>query len=429
MYPLRFLLLVSCVLAWSCGQQAGRRSSSPSIGEAFAGPATLPLRQEIAPNSSTATTVKHGDRLEVLQIRRRFVRVRTAAGLEGWTDVKQLLSAQQMGELRQLSGYAAKLPSQGAAKALDVLNMHARPNRQSPSFYQISEGKLVDVLAHKVTPRNATEPVAPLVPPRPKVVRKKKERRQRGATLAIPAPQPPGVPDNWLALSKSNVPPPSPAEIAAAERKRAEEERLHPVKLEDWLLVRTPDKKAGWVLSRMISMAIPDEVAQYSEGQHLTSYFSLGTVDDDGQTKHHWIWTTASKNALPCDFDGFRVFIWSRRRHRYETVYRERDLVGYYPISIHRVPITLNKKPAEAPGFSIVAEGEDGKPYRYTYWFDPSRVRLLSKDPVVRPQDPASGAGAPEFQPTSGQSAPVTELSWWSKLKARLFKSKTEGRS
>ena len=34
--------------------------------------------------------------------------------------------------------------------------------------------------------------------------------------------------------------------------------------MEDWNLIRTKDGKAGWVLSRMLVMAIPDEVAQYS---------------------------------------------------------------------------------------------------------------------------------------------------------------------
>ena len=58
-----------------------------------------------------------------------------------------------------------------------------------------------------------------------------------------------------------------------------------PIPLEDWYLVRTKDGKAGWVLSRMVSMAIPDEVAQYAEGHRITSYFSLGKVDDDGVQK------------------------------------------------------------------------------------------------------------------------------------------------
>ena len=92
------------------------RRRKPSTGIAYAGPAALNLRSDLGAKSQTVATVKHGDRLEVLETRRRFVKVRTAAGIEGWTDVNELLSERQMADLRLLAASAAKLPSQGAAK-------------------------------------------------------------------------------------------------------------------------------------------------------------------------------------------------------------------------------------------------------------------------------------------------------------------------
>ena len=65
--------------------------------------------------------------------------------------------------------------------------------------------------------------------------------------------------------------------------------------MDDWSLVRTPDGKAGWVLTRPLSMAIPDEVAQYAEGHRITSYFALGQVHDDDVVKNNWLWTTITK--------------------------------------------------------------------------------------------------------------------------------------
>jgi len=70
-----------------------RPPHAPAVGEAFVGPATLKIRSDIPLQSSTVTTVKHGDRLEILQSRRRFLRVRTPSGAEGWTDERQLLAA------------------------------------------------------------------------------------------------------------------------------------------------------------------------------------------------------------------------------------------------------------------------------------------------------------------------------------------------
>src|ERR1022692_4560745 len=85
------------------------------VGEAFVGPATLKIRGDIPLQSSTVTTVKHGDRLEILQTRRRFLRVRTPSGAEGWTDERQLLASGDMDSLRDLNARAARLPSQGVA--------------------------------------------------------------------------------------------------------------------------------------------------------------------------------------------------------------------------------------------------------------------------------------------------------------------------
>jgi len=139
------------------------------------------------------------------------------------------------------------------------------------------------------------------------------------------------------------------------------------VPLDDWSLVRTSDGKVGWVLSRMLVMSIPDEVAQYSEGRRITAYFSLGTVQDEDKTRHHWVWTTLSDNLAPYDFDSFRVFVWSLRRHRYETAYIERNLKGYYPVEAVPVETQYNKKPIAAQGFAVITEGAGGVLYRRTF--------------------------------------------------------------
>ncbi len=119
-------------------------------------------------------------------------------------------------------------------------------------------------------------------------------------------------------------------------KKRLQESRKNPAKpvMEDWSLVRTESNQVGWVLSHNLMMSIPDEVAQYANGKHITSYFDLGAVNDEkrGQ-KHNWLWTTASE-LQNFDFDSWRVFLWNRRRHRYETSYRQRDLEGYFPVEV-----------------------------------------------------------------------------------------------
>src|SRR4249919_3974013 len=135
---------VAAALLWlgGCGKSDPPRA--PVVGEAFVGPATLKIRSDIPLQSSSVATVKHGDRLEILQTRRRFLRVRTPSGAEGWTDERQLLAASDMTALKELTAHAAKLPSQGVATTYGSLNIHTQPIVSSPSFLQLKENDKFD---------------------------------------------------------------------------------------------------------------------------------------------------------------------------------------------------------------------------------------------------------------------------------------------
>ena len=95
--------------------------------------------------------------------------------------------------------------------------------------------------------------------------------------------------------------------------------------------------QSGWVLTRRLTMSIPDEVAQYAEGRRITSYLPLGETHDGQTVKKSWLWTTVDIGRQPHDFDSFRVFVWSLRRHRYETAHIERNLNGFFPVLTHPV--------------------------------------------------------------------------------------------
>jgi hypothetical protein len=371
----------------------------------------LNLRKDLASKSSNVATAKHGDRLDVLETRRRFVRVRTEQGIVGWTDANLLLTQQQMDDLHRLAQSAAKLPSQGAATVLDTLNMHADPNRQSPSFYQIPEAGSVDVIGHRVAPRYP--PAAPSVPVHhasPPASARKSKAKVKGSTPPPPMPIPPGPPKDWEQLSRPHafnlpgyVPPAArPASVA----------------LDDWSLVRMRDLhdpkaevRVGWVLSRMLLMSIPDEVAQYAEGHRITSYAALGEIRDKerNQAKPNWLWTTASTGQLPFEFDSFRVFVWSTRRHRYETAYIERNVRGYYPIETQSVPGQDEK------AFSLVLQDKDGTLYKRTYAFSGYRVRMISKSPYQPTAALPEVRGVRSFDPDP--VPPPADPGWTEKLK------------
>jgi hypothetical protein len=375
----------------------------PSIGEAYVGPAALKIRHDIPLESPVTATVKHGDRLEILQHRRRFFRVRTPSGAEGWTDERQLLAKEDMQRLKDFMARAARMPTQGQATTFGELNVHTRPSRLSPSFLQVKEGERVDVLTHAALPRTEA-PHKSLIPPTPKkpLAERKPAKEPKYPPLA-PLPKPPGPPAEWLDLSKTDLSAekPSPDE---------DEKNAKPVVMDNWSLIRTRSGESGWVLTRRLVMAIPDEVAQYAEGRRIVSYFSLGEVQDDTQKKRNWLWTTAADGVHPYDFDSFRVFIWNLHRHRYETAYIERNLHGYTPVLMKEVEYAASngQRTAKYPGFSLCVEKSDGHRYRREYAFVGNVVRFAGERPcesaepetvVVQVPLPAGGGAAPQGGP------------------------------
>jgi len=405
-----------------------RDRRAPSLGEAYAGPATLPLRKDIPLQAPVVATARHGDRLEIIQHRRRFMKVRTPGGAEGWTEDHLLLSAQEIADLILVERRARTLPSQGLASTYETLNVHTEPNRFSPSFLQIKEGEKVDVVAHALSPRAPPQPKS-LLPPRPKTT---PVHKHADAKYQLP-PQPsaPPPPRNWLELSRT---PPVVLQAIAAEKAAAKAEAERALGFDDWSLVRTAQGQSGWVITRRLYMAIPDDVAQYAEGHRITSYFSLAEVRDGDQVKHDWLWTTAGSGDHPYDFDSFRVFTWNLRRHRYETAFVQRNIEGYFPVLKLPVkfapPAARGATPAgmEYPGFAVCIGSEDGARVRRSYAFISPIVRFAGQQPceisggilASSRADAVPGPGAPTSPaPQAGAASLYTRLK---ALAKKLFK-------
>ena len=381
------------------------------VGEAFVGPAVLKIRSDIPLQSSTVTTVKHGDRLAILQTRRRFLRVRTSGGAEGWTDERQLLASGDMDSLRELNARAAKLPSQGVATTYAPLNVHTQPVLSSPSFLQLKENEKFHVLQSIVLPRSDA-PRKSLIPPAPKKPKgpPKKEAR-KPAVPPPPMPKPPAPPPDWLELSKTE------RDEADADAEKLPPQKLAP-RTDGWSLIRTPSGQSGWALTRLVSMAIPDDVAQYAEGKRIVSYFPLGEVPDGDLKKKIWLWTTTADSKQPWDFDSFRVFSWSLRRHRYETAYIERNLKGYAPVLLKEVELTSKSGASSMPGFSICVEKKDGQRVRREYALLGVAIRFSGDHPCEAPP-PAPTLQDPSPLPVLDGPPPVSKPSLAERVKKR----------
>jgi hypothetical protein len=251
-----------------------------------------------------------------------------------------------------------------------------------------------------------------LIPPAPKKTKDPPKKSAKKERVPLPPPpKPPSPPADWVELSRT------PADEAEETAAAAE---APPVKVDGWSLVRTQTGQCGWVLTRLLSMAIPDEVAQYAEGKRIVSYFALGDIADGDERKKIWLWTTTTDSHAPWSFDSFRVFVWSLRRHRYETSYIERTIKGYSPVLIQEV--TYNAKPLAGryTGFSICLDKKDGSGrVRRQYALIGQTVRFAGEQTCEAAPAPVT-VQAPAQIAIQEAPAPKVQEGFFERLKKRL---------
>lgn len=305
-----FLTLALLLLALLPGC---KRKSLTQHEYMYVSAAETSLRDRVATMFNKVGSVNNGDRVEVLEKQRRFLRVRTDKGQEGWIEERSLVPQDVYDGFQKLAQDNASTPVQGHGTTRAELNMHLTPNRDGDHLYQLKDGEKVDILRRATAPKTLPKPTKP-VSATAKPAAQKKTAVTASKKPAATTPPPAAAPAT--ASTKPNEPPPAP-----------------PV-MEDWYLVRTSSGHVGWVLLRMIDLDVPVDVAQYAEGQRIIAYFVLNTVDEDGkQVPQYLMLLNQPKDGLPWDYNQVRVFTRNRAKHRYETAYRER-MEGVLPVTV-----------------------------------------------------------------------------------------------
>ena len=239
------------------------------------------LRDQVATVYNRVGTVKNGERVEVLEHEKRFSRVRTASGTEGWIEQRYLVDQSTYDGLQKLTKENLSDPVQAPGVLRNDTNLHLTPGRETEHLYQLLAGAKVSVL------KRATAEKQPGAAVQPKA----------GGKTVVPV-------------------------------------------LEDWWLVRDAENRVGWVLARMVDIDAPLDIAQYAEGQRFVAFFVLDQVQDSGKdgtgknVPQYLCAITEPHDGQPYDYDQIRVFTWNVRKHRYETAYREHGLNGVLPVTV-----------------------------------------------------------------------------------------------
>ncbi len=237
------------------------------------------LRDRVAAVSTNTGVARNGDRVQILERDRRFVRVRLATGVEGWIEQRYLVTQQVYDGFQKLAQQSQNTPVQATGTTRNDTNLHVEPGRETEHLYQLNQGSKVSILKRAVAEK----------------------------TL-------PGVAPKQAGTAKAG----SPAPL-----------------MEDWWLIRNGDGRVGWVLARMVDLDVPLDIAQYAEGQRTVAFFVLDQVTDgDKRVPQYLVVLTEPKDGLPFDYNQVRVFTWDVRHHRYETAYREHGLNGFLPVTV-----------------------------------------------------------------------------------------------
>ena len=336
------------------------------------------LRDRVATMYNKLGTVHNGDRVEVLEKQRRFVRVRTASGQEGWIEERSLAPQEVYDGFEKLAQDNAKTPVQAHGTTRAELNMHMTPSREGEHLYQLKDGEKVEILRRATAEKNPPKPPKPAAPA---------PATKSGAASQKPATSTPATKPEAAAPAAESKPAAAPAATKTAAGAKPPDAKNAPPPpkpiMEDWYLVRNSTGRVGWVLLRMVDLDIPVEVAQYAEGQRIVGYFVLNTVEEEGkQVAQYLVLLNEPKDGLAWDYNQIRIFTRNRAKHRYETAYRERNLEGYLPVSVgHR---DFGKE-GDLPTFTIRKQNDDGQMVDVTYKLNGPIVRR-----VLSPEEEAA---------------------------------------
>ena len=264
------------------------------------------LRDRIAAVSNRIANVTNGQRLEVVEHSRRFLKVKTEKGEIGWIEEHGVIDQNTYQQFADLKKQHANDPVIATATLRDDLYLHVKPGRKEDRFFLLPENDKLQMLVRASVPKDT--------PPQ-----------------AMPVPSPVAAKTNAAGLktktaNATSKPDAAPAPVAPP--------------LEDWWLVRDTQGRVGWMLSRRLDIDIPDSIGQYAESQRMIGAYVLTTVSDpessypNGQVPEYVTVLVPYKDGLPYDFDQVRIFTWNVHKHRYETAYRQRNLQGYLPVHV-----------------------------------------------------------------------------------------------
>lgn len=359
-------LLVLCFLALmgGCARLHPQRHESVYVWTE-----RMYLRDRVAPVSNRVAEVVNGEELEVLEHGRRFYKVKTQKDAIGWIPERAVIDSKTYDAFVQMANEHKNSPVVATGTLRDDIYLHLKPGRDTDRFYLLPGNTKVQMLMRASVPKSGPGEAVPAA------------RHEAPSFGGVKAPMPVSASRPIVKRSSLTEPVTSAPETP-------------PVVMEDWWLVRDSQGHAGWMLGNRVDADVPDDVAQYAEGQRIVGAYVIAKVNDPAAPgSNHDIpeYVTAlepPKSGLPYDFDQIRVFTWSLKHHRYETAFRIHPIEGYLPVKITSEPGPAGTEPvfsfqiSSSPDVAIDPDTGVAKP------INPRTISYAMRDTQVRRTGP-----------------------------------------
>jgi hypothetical protein len=222
--------------------------------------------------------LQYGDRVDILKEHGNWASVRAGSGKEGWVIAKELVPAKVYKGGQKLLQELKGMQAQAAGHTVLAANLHLVPHRDAPDLGMLMQGQTLEVFDRRMVARNPA------------------------GSGTKPAASTASVSDVWYLVHAGS--------------------------------------RAGWVLGRLITLDIPQEISQYAANYNMVAWFVLNKVPD-GDTSMPQYLAADREGTVEFDFTHVRVFTWSVRAHHYVTSFVRGGLRGNFPIRvehIHNVP-------------------------------------------------------------------------------------------
>jgi hypothetical protein len=306
------LLILVAAVAWAL------RPKHESVGEAFISERSITLWSSVAQVREPVETLHYGDRVDVMGRRNDNVKIRTADGVIGWIDGRQLLEPALWERSIKLLQQAQAIPVQAQGRTKVQTNLRVQPGRTEPRLYQFGRGVPLEVVGRAV---------ADWTP-----VTDEKESSNDSDNKK----------EDWYLVRAVATRPPGEAAARTAETNTTTQPGDQSIPI------------AGWVVARFVELNLPDAVREgiASANMRAVAWFEVNRIADaSGGKAQYLVAGTKGPDGQPCDFTTLRVYTWDAKKMRYETAFIENNLCG-------QMPIRIGKGPKNEPEFRFRVIGD-----------------------------------------------------------------------